>query len=89
MVTEGVTRMSIFVSLATSLPHSEATMATTNTAKGPPAPPRLLAAYPTATRENSTNDGAFSAKPMETAIAGPAALFAKSPTCTSTSIPAC
>ena len=30
--------------LATNLPHSEATMATTSTANGPPAPPKLFAA---------------------------------------------
>ena len=34
-VTMGVTRMSILVSFATSLPHSAATMATTYTASGP------------------------------------------------------
>ena len=39
MVTIGVTRMSIFVSLLTALPTSAATIATNSTAKGPPAPP--------------------------------------------------
>ena len=72
MVTKGVTRMSTFVSLETSLPVSQARMATMSTASGPPAPPRLLAACPTVMRENSTSAGAFSAKPMLTAMAGPA-----------------
>ena len=61
MVTAGVTRISIFVSLETALPHSAAMMAMIRTAKGPPAPPSALAAQPTATRENSTMGSAFSA----------------------------
>ena len=44
MVTMGVTRMSIFVSLLMALPHSAAMMATNNTARGPPAPPSRLQA---------------------------------------------
>ena len=76
ITTKGVTRMSIFVSPATSLPASQATMATTSTARGPPAPPSVLAAAPTATSENSTSAGARRAKPIETAMAGPAAAFA-------------
>ncbi|CCX39180.1 unknown [Firmicutes bacterium CAG:102] len=39
MVTEGVTMISTFVSLETSLPNSAAKMVTTKTARGPPAPP--------------------------------------------------
>ena len=52
MVTRGVTRMSILVSLLTALPSSAAMMAMNSTARGPPAPfsparvvlPRALAA---------------------------------------------
>ena len=44
VVTMGVTRMSIFVSLLTALPHSAAMMATNSTARGPPALPRALQA---------------------------------------------
>ena len=44
MVTNGVTRMSTFVSLLTSLPHSHAITATKYTASGPPAPPKASAA---------------------------------------------
>ncbi len=44
VVTMGVTRMSIFVSLLTALPHSAARMATRRTARGPPALPRALQA---------------------------------------------
>ena len=44
MVTAGVARMSTFVSFDTALPHSDATMATTSTASGPPAPPAAFAA---------------------------------------------
>ena len=71
MVTMGVTRMSIFVSLLTALPISEAMMATNSTARGPPAPPMALVAKPTGIRENSTIGGAFSARPMATAMPGP------------------
>ena len=39
VVTIGVTRMSIFVSLLTALPISAARIATNSTARGPPAPP--------------------------------------------------
>ena len=42
MVTSGVTRMSILVSLLTALPSSAATMAMMSTASGPPAPPRRV-----------------------------------------------
>ena len=61
MVTSGVTMMSTFVFLLTSLPSSAATMASTSTARGPPAPPSVFAAPPTATSENSTSGGACSA----------------------------
>ena len=61
IVTPGVTRMSIFVSLLTALPHSAAMMAMISTAKGPPAPPSALAAQPTAAREKSTMGSAFRA----------------------------
>ena len=61
MVTAGVTKMSIFVSLLTALPHSAATMAMIRTASGPPAPPMALVAKPTGTREKSTIGGACSA----------------------------
>ena len=71
MVTMGVTKMSILVSLLTALPISEAMMATNSTASGPPAPPIALVAKPTGIRENSTMGGAFSARPMATAMAGP------------------
>ena len=71
MVTMGVTRMSIFVSLLTALPISEVMMATNSTAKGPPAPPMAMVAKPTGIRENSTMGGAFRACPMATAIPGP------------------
>ena len=43
-----------------------------STASGPPAPPSLFAAMPTAIRLYSTNCGAESAAPMDTAMAGPA-----------------
>ena len=43
IVTSGVARMSIFVSLLTALPSSAATMAMMRTASGPPAPPSALA----------------------------------------------
>ncbi len=72
MVTKGVTRISTFVSLETTLPHSDARMAMIRTASGPPAPPSSLAAPPTAAREKSTSGGACRAKPMEIAMAGPA-----------------
>ena len=61
IVTMGVTRMSILVSLLTALPNSAAMMATNRTASGPPAPPRALQAYPTVTREKSTMGGAWRA----------------------------
>ena len=60
-VTAGVTRISILVSLETALPHSAAMMAINSTARGPPAPPRELAAQPTPVRENSTSGSAFRA----------------------------
>ena len=56
-----MTMISIFVSLETILPHSEATIATTRTARGPPALPSSLAAAPTAIRENNTSCGVFRA----------------------------
>ena len=89
MVTKGVTRMSTFVSPATILPASQATMATTSTASGPPAPPRVFAAAPTATSENSTSAGARRAKPIDTAMAGPAAALAYPPISSSTPMPSC
>ena len=58
MVTRGVTRMSTLVSLDTTLPSSAAMMAMNSTARGPPAPPRVLEAKPTVARENSTRGGA-------------------------------
>ncbi len=61
MVTAGVTKMSIFVSLLTALPHSAARIAMMRTASGPPAPPSALAAQPTAAREKSTIGSALSA----------------------------
>ena len=57
MVTSGVTRISIFVSLDTAFPISDAKIATKSTAKGPPAPPSALDANPTVIRENSTRGG--------------------------------
>ena len=57
MVTRGVTRISIFVSLETALPISAATIATNSTARGPPAPPSALEAKPTVISENSTSGG--------------------------------
>lgn len=47
IVTSGVTRISIFVSLLTALPSSAARIATNSTAKGPPAPPSAFAEKPT------------------------------------------
>ena len=44
MVTKGVAIISIFVSLETSFPNSDATIETKNTAKGPPAPPNVFVA---------------------------------------------
>ncbi len=79
IVTSGVTRMSIFVSLETSLPHSAANIAMNSTASGPPAPPRLLAAKPTAVSENKTSGGDCSAYPIARAIAGPAIWVANPP----------
>ena len=75
----GVTKMSIFVSLETNLPHSTATMATKYTASGPPAPPMALAAKPTGISENSTMPGAPRAMPMATAIPGPTIAEARPP----------
>ena len=78
-VTMGVTKMSTLVSLETSLPHSAAMMAMTSTARGPPAPPKTLVAYPTGTREKSTNGEACKAEPMATAMAGPTIREARPP----------
>ena len=61
IVTSGVTRISILVSLDTAFPISEAKMATNNTASGPPAPPNALDAKPTVINENNTNGGQCSA----------------------------
>ena len=61
IVTSGVIRISIFVSLDTALPISAEIMATKSTASGPPAPPRALEANPTVISENSTSGGACSA----------------------------
>ena len=58
MVTVGVTRISTLVSLETALPSSAATMAAKRVPRGPP---RLLAAAPTAHKQNSTRDGACKA----------------------------
>ena len=71
VVTMGVTRISIFVSLLTIFPASAAIMATNSTARGPPACPRALQAYPTVARENRTSGGACRAYPMATAMAAP------------------
>ena len=70
MVTVGVTRISTFVSLDTSLPSSAAITAHISVPKGPP---RLLAPTPTAHRLKSTSGGALSASPMATAMLGPVA----------------
>ena len=78
-VTMGVTRMSILVSLETSLPHSAARIATKYTARGPPAPPMVLAAKPTGIRENSTSGGQCRAKPMAMAMPGPTMAEARPP----------
>ena len=79
MVTAGVTRMSTLVSLDTALPNSAAMIAIIKTARGPPAPPSMLAEYPTAARENSTMGSALRAYPMATAIAGPDTAIAYAP----------
>jgi len=76
MVTNGVTIISIFVSLETAFPNSAAKIATTSTASGPPAPPSSFAAAPTAASENSTKGAACSAYPIAIAMAGPTAAFA-------------
>ena len=61
IVTAGVTRISIFVSLETSLPTSQAIIATNKTASGPPEPPNVFVACPTAHKENNTSGGASNA----------------------------
>ena len=61
IVTSGVTRMSILVSLDTALPSSAATIAISSTASGPPAPPSAFAEKPTVASENSTSGGQCSA----------------------------
>ena len=71
IVTAGVTIMSIFVSLDTSFPTSQAIIPIKNTARGPPEPPRALQAAPTAASEYSTRGGAISAWPIARAITGP------------------
>ena len=80
IVTSGVIRMSIFVSLLTALPISAERMATNSTASGPPAPPRALEANPTVASENRTSGGQCSAYPMATAMAGPLIATARPPT---------
>ena len=80
IVTRGVTRMSIFVSLETAFPNSAAMIATKRTAKGPPAPPSALAENPTAAMEKRTSGGHFSANPMAIAMAGPLMADAIPPT---------
>ena len=57
IVTNGVIKISILVSLDTALPASAAIIATKSTAKGPPAPPRALEAKPTVIKEKSTRGG--------------------------------
>ena len=84
MVTRGVTRISILVSLETAFPNSAAMIATKRTAKGPPAPPSALAANPTVAMEKRTSGGHFSAYPMATAMAGPLMAEAIPPTVYST-----
>jgi hypothetical protein len=71
IVTSGVTRISIFVSLEIALPISAAIIAIIRTASGPPAPPNLFEACPTAASENNTNGGHRNAYPMAIAMAGP------------------
>ena len=61
IVTAGVTRRSILVSLLTAFPTSAAIIAMSSTASGPPAPPSAFAAQPTAVSEKSTMGGACSA----------------------------
>ena len=75
-VTAGVTIISIFVSLETSLPISQVSTATKNTASGPPEPPIALQAAPTAQREYMTSGGACKAYPIASAIAAPVTLVA-------------
>ena len=89
MVTSGVTSTSMGVSLLTALPISAATMATTSTARGPPAPPSAFEAQPTAVSENSTSGGHLSAQPMAIAIAGPLIALAYPPTVENISTPVC
>ena len=79
MVTKGVIIISIFVSLETSFPNSAATIETKNTAKGPPAPPSILVAYPTVINENNTKGGDCNAYPIAVAIAGPLIALANPP----------
>ena len=57
IVTKGVTIISILVSFDTALPHSAVRIIMIRTANGPPAPPSVLAAEPTATSENRTSGG--------------------------------
>ncbi len=61
MVTNGVTRISTFVSLETAFPNSAAMIAMIRTASGPPAPPSAFAAKPTAASEKRTIGSAFRA----------------------------
>ena len=76
IVTAGVTRISTLVSLETAFPNSAAIIAMTRTARGPPAPPSAFAAQPTAASENRTIGSACNARPIATAIAGPATAIA-------------
>ncbi len=88
IVTSGVTRISIFVSLETAFPSSAARIVISSTASGPPAPPSVLAACPTAASENNTSGGQCSEYPIATAMASPVTALAYPPIVTSSSIPA-
>lgn len=57
IVTAGVTRMSIFVSLLTALPALGGDNGDDQDCQRPPAPPSAFAAQPTAASENSTMGG--------------------------------
>ena len=89
IVTNGVTIISILVSFETAFPNSAASTVMIRTASGPPAPPSVLAAEPTATSENRTSGGQWRAYPMATAIAGPVAALAYPPIVTNRAMPSC
>ena len=84
IVTSGVTRMSTFVFLETSIPSSHAAIAIIKTARGPPAFPSSFATAPTVTRLNRTRLCAPIANPIPHAIAAPTTftLLQKSPAST-------